>query len=266
MEFILEHNPRDLNYPELSRLNDLCFRDEPVSEYDFRAYTSDGIWTVYHGEMLVGFGAYMLGEERSHIRRIAVHPDYRSLGLGSRLMAAMIQDSQNAAVARITLNVQQDNLAAIRLYEKFGFSIQGESVQFVVTINPAERSDRSVMAIPAYLQEIKDLPCLDRLTHLAKQHDPPDRHALVFLHQGLPVGVTLFSPDFPGCRTFEVFTDEQGIQELVDFLDPYARPGKRTIRITTRDENAIELFRAVGVVENYSLFDMVKALDKPDRP
>ena len=202
----------------------------------------------------------MLGEDRAHIRRIAVLPDYRSKGLGSRLMAAMIDQAQNAGFERVTLNVQQDNPAAIRLYEKFGFSVFGESVQFIVTVGTTTDTDLKVMAVPAYLQEVQHPPYLDRLTRLKGLQDPPNRHALVILRKGLPVCLTIFSPDFPGCRSFEVFKPVKDIQQLVDLLEPYTWPNKRTIRITTRDQTAITLFRDADTMENYRLYEMVRGL------
>ena len=256
MNIILEFKPPGLTYTELSQLNNLCFQDEPFSAYDFQAYQLQGIWALYDGDLLVGFGVSMLGPDRVHIRRIAVHPDYRSKGLGSRLMAAMIDQAQNAGFERVTLNVRQDNPAAIRLYEKFRFLVFGESVQFIATVGTTTDTDLNVMAVPAYLQEVQHPSYLDRLARLKESQDPPKRYALVFLRKGLLVGLTLFSPDFPGCRSFEVFTEVKDIQQLVNLLEPFTRPDKRTIRITTRDQAAIALFRDAGVRENYRLFEM----------
>lgn len=57
---------------------------------------------------------------------MALHPDYWSLGLGSRLMAAMLDLADNwLNLQRVELTVNTHNAAAIRLYQKHGFVIEG---------------------------------------------------------------------------------------------------------------------------------------------
>jgi len=55
-----------------------------------------------------------------------VAPDYWGIGIGSRLMAAILDLADNwLNMKRVDLEVHTDNLAAIHLYEKFGFEIEG---------------------------------------------------------------------------------------------------------------------------------------------
>ena len=55
-----------------------------------------------------------------------VHPAYWGKGIGSRLMAKIIDLADNwLNVQRFELEVNVDNPAAVRLYEKFGFEIEG---------------------------------------------------------------------------------------------------------------------------------------------
>ncbi|MCZ7671289.1 MAG: GNAT family N-acetyltransferase [Chloroflexi bacterium] len=55
-----------------------------------------------------------------------VHPDYWGMGIGSQLMAAILDISDNwLNLTRVQLEVNTDNPAAIHLYEKFGFEIEG---------------------------------------------------------------------------------------------------------------------------------------------
>ena len=57
---------------------------------------------------------------------MAVSPDYWGVGIGSRLMAAILDLADNwLDLHRIELEVNTDNPAAIRLYQKFGFQIDG---------------------------------------------------------------------------------------------------------------------------------------------
>jgi putative acetyltransferase len=55
-----------------------------------------------------------------------VHRDYWGMGIGSQLMAAILDISDNwLGLTRVELEVNTDNPAAIHIYEKFGFEIEG---------------------------------------------------------------------------------------------------------------------------------------------
>lgn len=57
---------------------------------------------------------------------IAVHADFAGNGIGSRLLAAIIDTSEQwLNVTRIEMTVFTDNAPAIALYKKFGFAIEG---------------------------------------------------------------------------------------------------------------------------------------------
>jgi putative acetyltransferase len=62
---------------------------------------------------------------------IAVHDDFQGRGVGSALMAAMVELADNwLGVGRIELTVYTDNLAAVHLYENFGFIVEGTLRQY----------------------------------------------------------------------------------------------------------------------------------------
>ena len=64
---------------------------------------------------------------------MAVHDDFQGRGVGSALMAAMIDLADNwLGLRRIELTVFTDNAAAIHLYQKFGFAIEGTAQQFAL--------------------------------------------------------------------------------------------------------------------------------------
>jgi L-phenylalanine/L-methionine N-acetyltransferase len=62
---------------------------------------------------------------------MAVHDDYQKQGIGSQLLSEIIDLAENwLNVQRIELTVYTDNHSAIALYEKHGFVIEGESVNY----------------------------------------------------------------------------------------------------------------------------------------
>ncbi len=57
---------------------------------------------------------------------MTVHPDFWGLGLGSRLMAAILEIADNwLNLQRVDLEVNVDNPPAVGLYKRFGFEIEG---------------------------------------------------------------------------------------------------------------------------------------------
>jgi len=60
--------------------------------------------------------------------RLAVLPDQRRQGIGSRLLADTLAAFWRGGARRISLNTQNDNLPAQRLYERFGFQRTGEDL------------------------------------------------------------------------------------------------------------------------------------------
>jgi putative acetyltransferase len=57
---------------------------------------------------------------------MAVHDDFQRRGIGSALMAALIDVADNwLDLKRLELTVYADNATAIRLYQKFGFEVEG---------------------------------------------------------------------------------------------------------------------------------------------
>lgn len=61
------------------------------------------------------------GTNRAYIYGFRVRPDYRSQGIGSRLMRAAEEDLVRRGFRWVTLNVGQDNPDARRLYERHGY-------------------------------------------------------------------------------------------------------------------------------------------------
>jgi ribosomal-protein-alanine N-acetyltransferase len=64
-------------------------------------------------------------ENEGHIATFAIHPVFRRQGLGGRLLGTTLLDAAREGVELVYLEVRRSNLAAIQMYEKFGFQITG---------------------------------------------------------------------------------------------------------------------------------------------
>ena len=80
---------------------------------------------VDESDVILGYliSTHLAGE--SELLRIGVSPEYRSLGNGSLLMKAFIQECEEGECPEAFLEVRASNVSAIRLYEKFGFAVIG---------------------------------------------------------------------------------------------------------------------------------------------
>jgi ribosomal-protein-alanine N-acetyltransferase len=70
---------------------------------------------------VVAFAGIWLMVDEAHITTFAVHPDWRRRGIGERLLLAIMDVAVERHAREATLEVRLSNLAARRLYEKYGF-------------------------------------------------------------------------------------------------------------------------------------------------
>lgn len=70
---------------------------------------------------LIGLGCAWRIVDEAHITLICVHPHYQRQGLGQLLLHGLLTCAVQAQMSHATLEVKAGNLAAIALYEQFGF-------------------------------------------------------------------------------------------------------------------------------------------------
>ena len=80
---------------------------------------------VEDGGVLVGYGGIMVIEGDAHVMTVAVAPDRRTRGIGSRIMLALVDAAVAAGAEHLTLEVRPSNRPARRLYHRFGFEPVG---------------------------------------------------------------------------------------------------------------------------------------------
>lgn len=102
---------------------ELC---NPVSEY--YGMRQEGRLVAYAGIQIVADEGYMTN--------IAVHPDYRRLGMAKRLMDRLFERAVERGLTMISLEVRESNYKAVNLYKAYGFTRVGRRKNYYQ--NPAE--------------------------------------------------------------------------------------------------------------------------------
>lgn len=74
---------------------------------------------------IVGYVGMWTVANEGHITNIAVHPDYRGQGVGTRLLSFLIAVAESREIDALTLEVRLSNIRARRLYERMGFVASG---------------------------------------------------------------------------------------------------------------------------------------------
>ena len=107
---------------------------EYVRERFGRALTDAHVLVaVVNGQVVGNIGLRLEQGRRRDVGNfgMSVHDDFQGRGIGTALMAAMIDLADNwLGLRRIELEVWADNEPAIHLYKKFGFEVEGTGRQY----------------------------------------------------------------------------------------------------------------------------------------
>ena len=90
---------------------------------------------VYKEEKILGFISYSIMYERAELNYLLVLPNSRNKKIASSLMETMFFDLRDKDVNNITLEVKENNEAAIKLYSKYGFHNVAIRNKYYGTIN-----------------------------------------------------------------------------------------------------------------------------------
>ncbi|AEV70288.1 ribosomal protein S18-alanine N-acetyltransferase [Acetivibrio clariflavus] len=73
----------------------------------------------------IGYAGFWKVFDEGHITNVAVHPEYRRIGVGYMLVKSLIDMAEEESISRMTLEVRKSNIPAQNLYAKFGFQVEG---------------------------------------------------------------------------------------------------------------------------------------------
>jgi len=93
---------------------------EEITRNKFAIYLSARV-----GSRTVGYAGMWNVAGEGHITNVAVHPECRGSGIGSKLVENLIDMAKAQKIESMTLEVRKSNLIAQGLYGKFGFKASG---------------------------------------------------------------------------------------------------------------------------------------------
>lgn len=70
---------------------------------------------------VIAYGGMWVVLDEAHITNIAVHPEFRGIGLGNAIVEELINEAKRSSISSMTLEVRAGNIPAINLYRKYGF-------------------------------------------------------------------------------------------------------------------------------------------------
>ena len=110
------------------------------------------------GGEVVAYGGIWLMVDEAHITTFAIHPAWRRQHIGERLLLAFLDLAVDRGAHEATLEVRLSNLAARRLYEKYGFRPVG--------LRPRYYSDDNEDALIMTTEPLDDPRMRDRVARL----------------------------------------------------------------------------------------------------
>jgi ribosomal-protein-alanine N-acetyltransferase len=112
---------------------------------------------------IVGYGGMWLMVDEAHITTFAIHPAWRRQRIGERLLLAFLDLAGDRHAREATLEVRLSNLAARRLYEKYGFRPVG--------LRPRYYSDNNEDALIMTTEPLADPRLRARIERLRAELD-----------------------------------------------------------------------------------------------
>ncbi len=124
--------PEDLD--QVIEIDQLSFSQPwPANSFQFEMYNNPvaRLWVAEKipettPACIIGMMVIWMVIDEAHIGTIAVHPDYRRLGIGSMLFRHGLAHLQAEGAKLVYLEVRRTNFCAQELYRRFGFCMFDE--------------------------------------------------------------------------------------------------------------------------------------------
>jgi ribosomal-protein-alanine N-acetyltransferase len=132
---ILIRDMREGDIPHVVQIERLSF-PTPWSETSFlnEIYKLRSLARVaIFDEVIAGYLCAEQVLDEGHILNLAVHPDFRGMGVAKVLVKQVMEEMRQNGCRVLYLEVRSSNAIAKRLYERFGFRVIGTRKRYYVT-------------------------------------------------------------------------------------------------------------------------------------
>jgi len=118
------HYPGIITHEQIDYMLEHGYSHEVLST--FIAEEGSGLELARAGNRLVGFGAYQRKNSPRELKleKLYIHQDFQGRGVGSRLIAKIESAARAQGCSALILNVNKNNVQAIRAYERNGFAVR----------------------------------------------------------------------------------------------------------------------------------------------
>ncbi|WP_420960797.1 peptidase C39 family protein [Brucella sp. IR073] len=235
----------------LLRIEERCFDADRISRRSFRdllaSSTAETIVAEEDGA-IIGYAMILFrkGTSLARLYSIAVDPDAKSRGVGTRLLEAAEQAAFDHDRLLLRLEVREDNARAIALYRRHGFRPLGRCLDYYADHSDALRfektlrGDAPVSARVPYYEQTTDFTCGAACLMMAlAAHIPSVKLDPVLEIRLWREATTIFMQSGPGgCEPYglAVAAHEHGLKSSVAvstkailFLESVRDPEKRII-------------------------------------
>jgi len=123
--------PADL--AEVRALETLCYTTPwSLNSFRYELDNSDAILRVaVLNDRIIGYICVRTILDVTHLLNITVMPECRRQGIGGMLLENAFDELRHRKPGTLlTLEVRESNIAAVRLYEKFGFKVTGRRKKY----------------------------------------------------------------------------------------------------------------------------------------
>jgi len=116
------------NYKQIAEIERACFDAEAWTENQLLELINNPTYVfvvAVEEKKVLGYGSYAQVLDEGHINNIAVRKEERKVGIASAILNKFLENAREKGIASFTLEVRESNIAARKLYEKFGFKFEG---------------------------------------------------------------------------------------------------------------------------------------------
>ena len=182
---------------------ELDIEDPVPTEEQFVARMMRRMLVLCEGDAPVAYALWQAYGPTAHVEHLVVDPAVRGQGAGRALLEAVRSQAIDASCRRWFLNVKQENVSALRLYERCGFTIVHESWTMTTAWSQVDALPAEAVDVELFVPTSEDDPTLAATLALdaARIGLLRARQGEVLLglrERGVVAAFGAFDPSFPG--------------------------------------------------------------------